>query len=241
MFGSSSSSKGSTAPPSVPRTGQRMALALGWFSIGLGLAELLKPREVARATGLDQQDKLLQAYGAREVATGVAILSSRNPKPWIWGRVLGDVVDMATLSLGLFKGPQERRRAVGALVAVAGVTALDVACARALERDRTQARKTRVAAYSRRSGFPRPAEDMRGAAHTASAPQGAAGTAAPLQGAAPGITPLPSAPAGTAARAGQDALPQDERSQESLGHTGTNQSILSGGPHDTSKSFGTAL
>lgn len=29
-----------------------VATGLGWFSIGLGLAELLAPREVARVTGM---------------------------------------------------------------------------------------------------------------------------------------------------------------------------------------------
>src|SRR5215207_7383689 len=48
---------------------------LGWFSIGLGLAEVFAPQADARLIGLkeDEHKTLLRAYGVRELAAGVGI------------------------------------------------------------------------------------------------------------------------------------------------------------------------
>src|SRR5689334_9754796 len=87
------------------RTATRnLSRALGWFSIGLGVAELLAPRQLGRWTGLEGRDNLLRAYGLREVATGVAILSAKDAgaaSTWLWGRVAGDALDLSTLAAGL--------------------------------------------------------------------------------------------------------------------------------------------
>ena len=124
----------------VQRRGERradttlgLAQGLGWFSIGLGLAELLAPHAVSRSLGLRGQEKLVASYGAREIATGIGILASRDPTPWIWGRVAGDALDIGTLAGGLALGRgRERGNAGLAIAAVAGVTLLDVLCGRAL-------------------------------------------------------------------------------------------------------------
>ena len=52
-----------------------MARGLGWFSIGLGLAEVLAPRALTRGLGMQGSEQLLQAYGLREIATGIGIFS----------------------------------------------------------------------------------------------------------------------------------------------------------------------
>jgi hypothetical protein len=53
-----------------------MARGLGWFSIGLGLTEVLAPRALTRGLGMEGNEQLVQAYGLREIATGIGILSS---------------------------------------------------------------------------------------------------------------------------------------------------------------------
>ena len=113
-----------------PRPGG-LARALGWFSIGLGVAELLAPRAMARATGLRGKETLLRAYGLREIATGAAILASDEPGPWLWGRVGGDALDLATLGAGLARR-QPHAGTAFAIAAVAGVAVVDALCARAL-------------------------------------------------------------------------------------------------------------
>jgi len=104
-----------------------LARALGWFSIALGVSEIVAPGRLSRALGL-RRSRLVRAFGFRELATGIAILASRGYAPWVWGRVAGDLVDLGLLGTALRRedGASERRFAKVALAAVAGVTALDL-------------------------------------------------------------------------------------------------------------------
>ena len=56
--------------PALSASSDRMARALGWFSIGLGMTELLAPRRITRALGMEGTEGLLRFYGAREIASG---------------------------------------------------------------------------------------------------------------------------------------------------------------------------
>lgn len=117
----------SHAPPDVHfAPGTKIATGLGWFSIGLGLAELLAPHAIAELTGV-RRPSLVFLCGLREIASGVAILqSSGNPAPWVWARVAGDAMDLAILAEPLASDDAEdRQKAVIAMGAVAGVTAAD--------------------------------------------------------------------------------------------------------------------
>jgi len=141
-----------------------LAAGLGWFSIGLGLYELLAPRHLSRVLGMRGQERLIQGYGTREIATGIGILLARDKAPWLWGRVGGDALDLATLA-GWFDENNRRRSNVGlAMAAVAGVTALDVVCAQQLSAEKSAERQRPRRDYSQRSGFPRGTEAVRGAA-----------------------------------------------------------------------------
>lgn len=108
------------------RSQDPIAEALGWFSIGLGLVEIAAPGLIARKLGLGDRSMLVRSYGAREIATGAAILASKNPTPWIWGRVVGDLLDIATLAPATSSRNVRQGAALMALGAVLGVTALDI-------------------------------------------------------------------------------------------------------------------
>ena len=149
----------------------QFAKGLGWFSIGLGLVELLATDTLCRALGLEKHETLVRAYGAREIATGVAILSSHDAEPWIWGRVAGDAMDLATLAAASRQAEGRQRETLAmAVAAVVGVTALDMLCVSGMRNERG-GRKTAVADYSVRSGFARPALLMRGMASDFETPQ----------------------------------------------------------------------
>jgi len=140
-----------------------LARGLGWFSVGLGLAEMLAPRMLAEQLGMQGKEGLLRFYGTREVAVGVGILMSDDPSPWIWGRVAGDALDLASLAPGLNERNQRKGNVAIAIAAVAAVTALDCICAQALRSTAgEQGQLSRD--YSDRRGFPRPPEEMRGVA-----------------------------------------------------------------------------
>ena len=112
---------------------EQLAVGLGWFSIGLGLAELFAPRSVARAIGMpDASDGILQTFGAREIANGVAILSQPDNPTWLWSRVGGDGIDLAYLTSGFQDDGVDTSKLGIAMAAVVGVTALDAICARQL-------------------------------------------------------------------------------------------------------------
>jgi hypothetical protein len=135
-----------------------LARGLGWFGIGLGVVELLTARPLSRAVGVPRHPDLIGAAGVREIATGIGLLHARDPAPWLWARLAGDALDVATLARGLHGKP--RRGATVALAAVAGVALLGLVAARRLGQPPIQA----VSRHGWRSGFPLPAHEMRGAA-----------------------------------------------------------------------------
>jgi hypothetical protein len=146
-----------------------VAQGLGLFSVVLGAAELIAPRKFTRALDIEGQERLLQLYGLREIGTGIGILMSEHRAPWLWARVAGDVLDLA--ALGAATGTSRRREALGlAIGSVAMVTALDIACARALGPDAAEVERGHPD-YSDRSGFRRPIEEMRGAAKFETPPE----------------------------------------------------------------------
>jgi uncharacterized membrane protein len=107
----------------------RLAKGLGWFSVGLGITELLAPRAIARLVGSRNHTSLIRAYGLRELAAGVGILTTSRPGPWLWSRVAGDVVDLASLGATASSTRNGAGTALG-IASVAGVTVLDVISAR---------------------------------------------------------------------------------------------------------------
>ena len=118
----------------------RRATGLGWFGVGVGLAQLLAPSRVARLIGARDSSRtraVLQGYGARGLAGGLGILMGRVMTGWVWARVAGDALDLATLGLvvAAAKRRSRRTRAINATAAVAGVTALDVVTALQLTRN----------------------------------------------------------------------------------------------------------
>jgi uncharacterized membrane protein len=114
----------------------KVARGLGWFSIGLGVAELLAPRAVAQMCGLTgRHTGLIRLCGLREIASGVLIFAQgRKPVAGMWSRVAGDAMDLATLA-GAAALPSSNKHAVGVAAAnVAGVAVLDLLCAQELSR-----------------------------------------------------------------------------------------------------------
>ena len=143
-----------------------LAQGLGWFSIGLGVAELAAPGTLARFLGMEERTDLIRIYGMREIATGLGILSQDDPTPWLWGRVGGDALDLATLATGLGRSNPQRENVGLAIAAVAGVMALDVFCARALGASAMDRRRRPglIRDSGARRGMPRPPAAMRGVA-----------------------------------------------------------------------------
>lgn len=118
--------------------GESTADGLGYFGIGLGLAELLAPGVMARVIGIrnpdDRSRNTLRLMGLREIGSGVAILSGQQPATAVWSRVVGDAIDLALLGRTLANPENDRARALFSIANVLAVTALDVTTARQLSR-----------------------------------------------------------------------------------------------------------
>jgi uncharacterized membrane protein len=105
---------------------RQLGQLLGWFSVGLGLAELLAPRAFGRAVGAGDHPALVRMMGVRQVVTGLGMLSERAPGNWAWARVAGDAMDLALLGAAASAPDADPRRLAAATAGVLGVAALDV-------------------------------------------------------------------------------------------------------------------
>jgi uncharacterized membrane protein len=128
---------------------EQLARGLGWFSIGLGLAEVLAPRGVAKLAGTEgRHTGLIRLFGLREIASGLGIfMQGKRPAGAVWSRVVGDALDLACLGVVLAAPDSHKGRAVFATANVLAVTALDVLCAQQLSEgngNQTEGGHTRV-------------------------------------------------------------------------------------------------
>jgi hypothetical protein len=158
--------------PKVVRTGpssmggsDQLAKALGWFSIGLGLTELVAPHLITNALGMRGKEGLVRAYGAREIASGLLSLSP-DKQAGLWSRVAGDGLDVATLMSGLRADNPKRDNVAAAITMVLGITLLDIIGAQATA-VRHAPRQGQRRMYADRSGFPQGVAAARGVAATA--------------------------------------------------------------------------
>ena len=104
---------------------------LGWFSVALGLTELALARPLARLLGVESAG-LLRAFGVRDVASGIGLLTQARKGPWIWARIGGDALDVAVLGHALSRANPRRGNAALALAFLAPVIAADIVCGQQL-------------------------------------------------------------------------------------------------------------
>lgn len=111
---------------------QRIAQRLGWFSVGMGLAQLIAPRTVCRLVGMPAVPTFMRICGLRELACGIGILTQPDRTPWLQARIAGDAMDFVALAASAAASGANGRRVALAMAAVGGVSALDAYCSRSL-------------------------------------------------------------------------------------------------------------
>src|SRR5436190_8027624 len=99
-------------------TPERTARALAWFSVGLGLAQIVVPRLIARLAGVPLPRAVTVACGVRELVCGIGLLTRAHPRPWMQARVAGDALDLAVFGTALLVPGTDRRRVAAATAAV---------------------------------------------------------------------------------------------------------------------------
>jgi uncharacterized membrane protein len=105
---------------------EQLGSALGWLSIGLGVAHLFAPRAMARTTGLPYWPMLIRAVGVREIVSGVGLITHPTDQVWRWSRVAGDAMDLTMLGVAAAHPEGNRQRLASTAAAVASVTAVDL-------------------------------------------------------------------------------------------------------------------
>ena len=111
-----------------------LGLKLGIFSLALGAAELLAAKRITAALDAEGHEGLVQAFGARELLAGAALLSAPAVATNMWNRAAGDVMDIVAAGAAVRNSPRNLAT-WGALVFVAGALALDSWVARGLHRE----------------------------------------------------------------------------------------------------------
>jgi hypothetical protein len=137
----------SSAP--LNHSARKLATGLGLFSLALGVAELVAPGTIKRNVGTPGSKGLLQAFGAREIAAGLVILTSDRPVSMVWGRVAGDLIDLATLLPAVSKSNPSHTGGAAAFGFVALVTAVDLCVA--LQGDHVSGGPELAGVHARRS------------------------------------------------------------------------------------------
>ncbi|GAA0928756.1 hypothetical protein GCM10009549_51370 [Streptomyces thermoalcalitolerans] len=118
---------------------------LGWASALLGVPQVVHPAGFARGLGVDDTPRhraATAAVGARELTAAAGLLARPHPA-WLWGRVGGDVMDLALLARALVRHDgRGTRRTAAATAAAALVTATDVYAAVTRTRTTTEVEAT---------------------------------------------------------------------------------------------------
>ena len=110
----------------------QLSKGLGWFSLALGAAELLAPRKITQALDAEGNERLVKAFGAREIAAGLAILGAPAHAERVGSRVAGDALDLGALALAARNSPRNPW-VWGAIGFVVGATVADVLVTRGLK------------------------------------------------------------------------------------------------------------
>jgi uncharacterized membrane protein len=119
-------------------TSVKTASVLGWFSLGLGVQQLLAPRRVDRLIGVPDNAESTQwqrIVGARELVAGAGILFQRRPTAFLWARVAGDAMDLALLAKAFGSKRNSAGRLAAATASVAGIALVDMFTARRFTTD----------------------------------------------------------------------------------------------------------
>lgn len=101
---------------------------------------------MARFIGINDGERsaaVMRAIGVREIASGLGIFSQRNDALFLWGRVVGDAMDLALLATAMSDERNDRGRLLGATAVVVGALVADVGAART----RSNPEKTSMAEF----------------------------------------------------------------------------------------------
>lgn len=117
------------SPEQRQRNTELMVRGIAWASIAIGAAELLTPRKTRRAVSVGIAGWWMRLRGLRSIVGGVALLVSDDTTRWLHRRSIGNALDVLTLARHNDGDPGDRTRNGAAMVAIGGLTAIDMTAA----------------------------------------------------------------------------------------------------------------
>jgi hypothetical protein len=111
-----------------------LARALGWLSVGIGLAAIAIPGPLMKALGMGDRPNLGRFLGVRDLVLGAGLLLGQNTSAWCRARGVADALDVVLIGGGAATGAFRRDRAPVGVASGAGFSALSFWLARRLDR-----------------------------------------------------------------------------------------------------------
>lgn len=129
------------AAPRTPRRGhEATGYGLAALSIGLGLAELIAAKVIARRLGVPDRSGIVRAFGVRELVSGAGLVARPRASGNAWGRVAGDLLDLAALAAVLRTRGTRKGAAWGGVTFVASALLADILAGAAMRKEERRER-----------------------------------------------------------------------------------------------------
>ena len=111
----------------VPAIEPALSQMIGVTAVGLGLWGVMFPNAVKRVLGVRSPPGVVRLlFGARELASGVALASDPTRADVLWARFAADIIDIGALAGMARRSNPHRGAAKAGLAFVLAVTALDL-------------------------------------------------------------------------------------------------------------------
>jgi hypothetical protein len=111
-----------------------LARAVGWVSVGLGLALVASPARTAKQLGMGERPNLGRLLGARDLVLGIGLLRGEKEVTWLRARGIADALDAALILGGAALGAFSRSRAPLGFTTATGFSALSFLLASRMDR-----------------------------------------------------------------------------------------------------------
>ena len=111
---------------------QRLPIGIGWISLGIGLALTRAPVGTAKFLGWERRERSARLVGAADLIIGTGLLMSPRRSRWMLARATLNAVIGAIYARALADSTPRRKRAVGGVCLMIGLTANDYLLSRRL-------------------------------------------------------------------------------------------------------------
>ncbi len=111
---------------------QKLSTGIGWISLGIGAALTLAPRGSAGFLGWGSRERSARFVGAADLVIGTGLLVGSHRSRWMLARALLNVVIALIYAQALVNRALRRRRVVGGVFLMTGLTVNDYYLSRRL-------------------------------------------------------------------------------------------------------------